>query len=224
MKRAFSTPASAASCSAAATKRGATSTPTASPVGPTSPAIRCVVSPKPQPTSSTRCPGRGGNRRSAASPCSPRPVMRISRNWTKRSKSGPSQATVVSSLTPVHWGELAIDADTNAAVMLAASGHRGPHRDRPRPPRRERERVHRRDPAAAGAAGPRGVRNARDGTSLQGPTQEILALVGELHDVPFGMGVPRVYTVLKLDERRDKPDQTLDDKVRSVEERLGGPG
>jgi len=27
--------------------------------------------------------------------------------------------------------------------------------------------------------------------------------------------------VLKLDERRDKPDQTLDDKVRSVEERLG---
>ncbi|TMK66586.1 MAG: thiamine-binding protein, partial [Actinobacteria bacterium] len=25
---------------------------------------------------------------------------------------------------------------------------------------------------------------------------------------------------LKLDERRDKPDQTLEDKVRSVEERL----
>jgi len=29
-----------------------------------------------------------------------------------------------------------------------------------------------------------------------------------------------VYTVLKLDERRDKPDQTLDDKVASVEARL----
>jgi hypothetical protein len=30
-----------------------------------------------------------------------------------------------------------------------------------------------------------------------------------------------VYTVLKLDERRDRPDQTLDDKVRSVEDLLG---
>jgi uncharacterized protein YqgV (UPF0045/DUF77 family) len=29
-----------------------------------------------------------------------------------------------------------------------------------------------------------------------------------------------VYTVLKLDERRDRPDQKLADKVRSVEERL----
>jgi uncharacterized protein (TIGR00106 family) len=58
------------------------------------------------------------------------------------------------------------------------------------------------------------------GTSLEGETADILALVGELHAVPFEMGVPRVYTVLKLDERRDKPDQTLDDKVRSVERLL----
>ena len=58
------------------------------------------------------------------------------------------------------------------------------------------------------------------GTSLEGPTEDILAVVGELHAVPFEMDVPRVYTVLKLDERRDRPDQTLDDKVRSVEQRL----
>jgi uncharacterized protein (TIGR00106 family) len=58
------------------------------------------------------------------------------------------------------------------------------------------------------------------GTSLEGTTADILAVVGELHAAPFEMGVPRVYTVLKLDERRDRPDQTLDDKVRSVEERL----
>ena len=56
-------------------------------------------------------------------------------------------------------------------------------------------------------------------TSLEGSTEDILAVVGELHRVPFEMGLPRVYTVLKLDERRDK-EQTLDDKVRSVEERL----
>jgi len=58
------------------------------------------------------------------------------------------------------------------------------------------------------------------GTSLEGATADILRVVGELHAVPFELGIPRVYTVLKLDERRDKPDQTLDEKVRSVERRL----
>lgn len=61
------------------------------------------------------------------------------------------------------------------------------------------------------------------GTSLEGSTEDILSVVGALHSVPFEMDVPRVYTVLKLDERRDRPDQTLDDKVRSVEDRLAPP-
>jgi uncharacterized protein (TIGR00106 family) len=60
------------------------------------------------------------------------------------------------------------------------------------------------------------------GTSLEGSTADILAVVEELHAVPFDQGVQRVYTVLKLDERRDRPEQTLDDKVRAVEDRLGG--
>ena len=60
------------------------------------------------------------------------------------------------------------------------------------------------------------------GTSLEGTTEDILAIVGELHAVPFEQGIPRVYTVLKLDERRDRPEQTLADKVKSVEDRLGG--
>ncbi len=60
------------------------------------------------------------------------------------------------------------------------------------------------------------------GTSLEGSTADVLALVGELHAVPFELGVPRVYTVLKLDERRDR-EQTLDDKVASVERVLDGP-
>jgi uncharacterized protein (TIGR00106 family) len=58
------------------------------------------------------------------------------------------------------------------------------------------------------------------GTSLEGSTADILAIVGELHATPFEQGIPRVYTILKLDERRDKPDQTLDDKVASVTRRL----
>ena len=60
------------------------------------------------------------------------------------------------------------------------------------------------------------------GTSLEGTVADILAVVAELHAVPFERGAPRVYTVLKLDERQDRPTQTLEDKVRSVEDRLGG--
>lgn len=57
------------------------------------------------------------------------------------------------------------------------------------------------------------------GTSLEGSVADILAVTGELHEVPFEEGIPRVYTVLKLDERRDR-EQTLDDKVESVRRRL----
>ena len=37
--------------------------------------------------------------------------------------------------------------------------------------------------------------------------------------MPFELGIPRVYTVLKLDERRDR-EQTLEDKVESVRKLL----
>jgi uncharacterized protein (TIGR00106 family) len=60
------------------------------------------------------------------------------------------------------------------------------------------------------------------GTSLEGSTADILAVVGELHAVPFDLGVPRVYSVLKLDERRDR-EQTLEDKVSSVQKLLDEP-
>ena len=53
------------------------------------------------------------------------------------------------------------------------------------------------------------------GTSLEGSTDDILAMVAQLHAVPFELGIPRVYSVLKLDERRDR-EQTLEDKVASV--------
>jgi uncharacterized protein (TIGR00106 family) len=60
------------------------------------------------------------------------------------------------------------------------------------------------------------------GTSLEGSTADILAVAGELHAVPFEMGIPRVYSILKLDERRDR-EQTLDDKVTSVQALLDEP-
>ena len=58
------------------------------------------------------------------------------------------------------------------------------------------------------------------GTELEGELGDILEVVAELHRVPLEMGLPRSYTVLKLDERADKPGQTLDDKVASVQRRL----
>src|SRR3954453_3936926 len=60
------------------------------------------------------------------------------------------------------------------------------------------------------------------GTSLEGSTGDILAVAGELHAGPFEMGIPRVSSILKLDERRDR-EQTLDDKVTSVQALLDEP-
>jgi uncharacterized protein (TIGR00106 family) len=62
------------------------------------------------------------------------------------------------------------------------------------------------------------------GTELEGKLEDILEVVRELHNVPLEAGLPRVYTVLKIDERLDKPTQTLEDKVRSVEEKLHPSG
>lgn len=57
------------------------------------------------------------------------------------------------------------------------------------------------------------------GTSLEGEPADIFALAAELHAIPFRSEIPRVYTVLKVDQRTDKP-QTLESKVRSVQDRL----
>lgn len=61
------------------------------------------------------------------------------------------------------------------------------------------------------------------GTNLEGSAADIFALVAELHAVPFELGIPRVYSVLKLDERRDK-EATLASKVDSVRALLEEPG
>ena len=42
----------------------------------------------------------------------------------------------------------------------------------------------------------------------------------EVQEAIFEMGVGRVYTVLKIDDRRDKEKRTLDEKVRSIKNRM----
>ena len=58
------------------------------------------------------------------------------------------------------------------------------------------------------------------GTSLEGLTEDILAVVGELHSVP-STKASRVYTVLKLDGR-DGPARRSRIRSGASEDRLGG--
>jgi uncharacterized protein (TIGR00106 family) len=64
-----------------------------------------------------------------------------------------------------------------------------------------------------------GFRMRAMGKSLEGCVEDILAPSGEFHAVPFEAGIPRLYTPLKLDERRVL-EQGLDYKVDSVRGRL----
>jgi uncharacterized protein (TIGR00106 family) len=52
-------------------------------------------------------------------------------------------------------------------------------------------------------------------TLVTGPPERLFQLAAELHRIPFSKGARRVYTVLKMDDRRDQK-ATPQDKVRSV--------
>jgi uncharacterized protein (TIGR00106 family) len=56
-------------------------------------------------------------------------------------------------------------------------------------------------------------------TTLEGDLDEIFALVRRMQEAVFEAGAVRVGTVLKIDDRRDRP-ATMEDKLRSVEEKL----
>ena len=57
------------------------------------------------------------------------------------------------------------------------------------------------------------------GTVIEGELDEVLAVIRRMHETPFQKGVKRVYTVIKLDDRRDK-ESTMESKVKAVEEKL----
>jgi uncharacterized protein (TIGR00106 family) len=59
------------------------------------------------------------------------------------------------------------------------------------------------------------------GTNIEGEWDEVMAAVKRCHEVVHEMGAPRVSSVLKLGTRTDR-DQSMADKVRSVEEKLQG--
>lgn len=58
------------------------------------------------------------------------------------------------------------------------------------------------------------------GTVIEGDLDTVMDLVKEMHHVPFQEGAQRVYTVLKIDDRRDK-EASMEQKMASVAGKLG---
>jgi uncharacterized protein (TIGR00106 family) len=57
------------------------------------------------------------------------------------------------------------------------------------------------------------------GTNIEGEWDAVFAAVKRCHEVVHEMGAPRIATTIKLDSRTDR-NQTMEDKVRSVQEKL----
>lgn len=56
-------------------------------------------------------------------------------------------------------------------------------------------------------------------TVVEGDLDELFRVMKEMHESPLRKGAPRVVTIIKIDDRRDKPI-TMEYKVRVVEEKL----
>ena len=58
------------------------------------------------------------------------------------------------------------------------------------------------------------------GTNIEGEWDAVFAAIKKCHEVVHGMGVPRITTSIKVGTRTDR-EQTMEEKVRSVEKLLG---
>lgn len=58
------------------------------------------------------------------------------------------------------------------------------------------------------------------GTNIEGEWDAVFAAVKRCHEVVHGMGAPRITTTIKLGTRTDR-SQTMEDKIRSVQEKMG---
>ena len=59
------------------------------------------------------------------------------------------------------------------------------------------------------------------GTVIEGELAHILSLAQKMHESAFASGAMRVVTVMKIDDRRDKPS-TMSAKVAAVKQKLQG--
>lgn len=58
------------------------------------------------------------------------------------------------------------------------------------------------------------------GTNIEGEWEEVMAAVRRCHEKIHEMGAPRITSTIKLGTRVDR-HQSMADKVRSVEEKMG---
>ena len=57
------------------------------------------------------------------------------------------------------------------------------------------------------------------GTNIEGEWDAVFVAVNRCHEVVHEMGAPRITTTIKLGTRTDR-DQSMEDKVQSVREKL----
>ena len=53
------------------------------------------------------------------------------------------------------------------------------------------------------------------GTTIEGPLSLIMEVFVKMNEVPFTMGAQRVYSVIKIDDRRDK-EASIANKMKAV--------
>ena len=58
------------------------------------------------------------------------------------------------------------------------------------------------------------------GTNIEGEWDEVFAAIKRCHEAVHAMGAPRISSTLRFGTRIDRP-QTMDEKIRSVEEKMG---
>jgi uncharacterized protein (TIGR00106 family) len=61
------------------------------------------------------------------------------------------------------------------------------------------------------------------GTNLEGEWDEVLRAIKSCHEAVHALGAPRISTTIKLGTRVDRA-QSMQDKVRSVQEKLAQSG
>jgi len=57
------------------------------------------------------------------------------------------------------------------------------------------------------------------GTNIEGEWDAVFAAIKKCHEVVHAMGAPRITTTIKVGTRTDR-DQTMEDKIHSVEQQL----
>ncbi len=59
------------------------------------------------------------------------------------------------------------------------------------------------------------------GTNVEGEWDQVFAAIRRCHEVVHEMGAPRISTTIRVGTRTDR-DQTMEDKIASVEQKLAG--